>query len=130
MDRSDWGGGYLRSIEWGWAEGAFEEPGPATAWSRCRYPLVEGVALLPVERVLLVADSGSGLSAVVPPGDLIFVNTDLTVHLTRPPGRELVWMRSQSFLDPDGVGLATTVLGDTEGQIGVAAQSLFVAAHG
>lgn len=127
MDHSGWSGGYLRSIEWGWVDGAFEAPGPATAWSRCRFPLIEDVALQPVERVLLVADSGSGLSAVVPPGELIFVNTDLTVHLTRPPVGDMVWMRAQSTLDPDGVGLATTVLGDQTGQIGVAAQSLFVA---
>ncbi len=127
MDHRGWSGGYLRSIEWGWVDGAFEQPGAATAWSRCRYPLVEGRELLPVERVLLVADSGSGLSAVVRPGELIFVNTDLTVHLTRPAVGDRVWLRSESFLDPDGVGLATTVLGDGAGQIGVAAQSLFLA---
>jgi hypothetical protein len=36
-------------------------------------------------------------------------------------------MHSETFLDPTGTGLATTVIGDRSGQIGVASQSLFVA---
>lgn len=128
FDSAGWNPGYLQAIEWAWVEGAFETPGPATAWTRSRFPLVAGEPLAPVERVLLVADSGSGLSAVANPRDLIFVNTELTVHLIRPPTGTDVWMRSQSFLDPDGVGLATTVLGDAEGRIGAGNQSLFVAA--
>lgn len=128
FDSAGWNPGYLQAIEWAWVEGAFETPGPATAWTRSRFPLVADRELAPLERVLLVADSGSGLSAVANPRDLIFVNTELTVHLTRAPVGTDVWMRSQSFLDPQGVGLATTVLGDADGRIGVGNQSLFVAA--
>lgn len=130
MTPAGWNPGYLQTVEWGWVEGRFEEPGPATAWSRGRIALVADQPVTPVERVLIVADSGSGLSAVASPRDLVFVNTDLTVHLGRAPVGEEIWMRSQTHLDPTGVGLATTVLGDAQGQIGVAAQSLFVAPTG
>jgi hypothetical protein len=39
-------------------------------------------------------------------------------------------MRSESFLDPCGTGLSTTVFGDLSGQVGVASQTLFVAPRG
>lgn len=122
-----WGTGYLDSVEWRWVAGSFESPGPATVWARPRYPLVAGHQLRPAERVLVVADSGSGISAVASPRDLTFVNTDLTLHLHREPQGEVVWLRAQSTLDPAGVGLAATTLGDAAGSIGQCAQSLFVA---
>lgn len=36
-------------------------------------------------------------------------------------------MRSHTLLDPAGVGLATTQIGDASGQLGVGNQSLFLA---
>lgn len=124
-----WGRGYLDSVEWGWVEGSFEEPGPATVWTRSVVELVAGQPLRPEERVLLVADSGSGISAVASPRDLLFVNTDLTVHLHRAPVGERVWLRSQTVLDPAGVGVTATTLGDEHGSIGQCAQSLYVSAR-
>ncbi len=123
-----WNPGYLQAIDWGWVEGQFETPGPATAWTRSRRPLGQGRELTGGERAILVADSGSGLSAVASPQKLIFARTELTVHLTRVPQGESVWMRSETFLDSEGVGLATTVLGDAQGSVGIASQSLFLAA--
>lgn len=76
--------------------------------------------------MLLVADSGSGLSAVASPRELLFVNTELTVHLTRMPVGDRVWMRSESFLGATGTGLASTILGDDQGGVGTAQQSLFL----
>lgn len=121
-----WGRGYLDSVEWRAVSGSFEQPGPSTMWTRPRTPLLEGHELAGMERVLVVADSGSGISAVASPRELIFVNTDLTVHLRRPPRGGNVWLRSETTLDGAGIGLASTVLGDEQGAIGVAAQSLFV----
>lgn len=123
---SSWGRGYLQAIEWSQVDGSFGRPGPATAWTRSRFPLVEGRPLTGIERVLLVADSGNGLSAVANPTELIFVNPELSVHLVRPPVGDRIWMHSETFLDPAGVGLASTVLGDTGGRIGSGHQSLFV----
>ncbi len=125
-----WGGGtggYLAAVEWRWVEGAFEEPGPACAWTRLRVPVVGGEDPTGVQRVLAVADSGSGLSAAADIRALVFVNTELSVHLTRAPAGERVWMRSSTALDAHGVGLASTVVGDVTGAIGSGAQTLFVA---
>lgn len=125
-----WGSGYLQAIEWLEASGTFAEPGPATAWSRPRYPLVAGRELTGIERVMVVADSGNGLSAAADPTQLIYVNPELSVHLLRPPEGEWIWMSAETFLDQCGVGLAITTLGDRSGQIGTGNQSLFVAPTG
>src|SRR6266851_1418985 len=53
-----WVDGYLSAIEWRGVRGAFGERGPATVWTRMRYPLVPGEEPSPLERVLAVADSG------------------------------------------------------------------------
>ena len=127
IDPAGWSNGYLQAVEWGWTEGRFEEPGPATAWARPKYPLVEGRAIRPEELVALIVDSGSGISAVASPKDLIFVNVDLTIHLLRGPQADSIWMRAETLLDPEGTGITTTVIGDGAGQVGVATQSLFVA---
>jgi len=76
---------------------------------------------------LLLVDSGSGISAVASPTELIFVNVDLTVHSLRQLEGKTMWMRSETLLDGEGTGLTTTTFGDRRGQTGVAAQSLFVA---
>ncbi len=130
IDPEGWSNGYLQAVEWGWVEGKFEEPGPATVWARPKFPLIEGRDTRPEELVALVVDSGSGISAVAKPTELTFVNVDLTIHLTRKLEGDSLWMRSESFLDPCGTGLSTTVIGDASGQVGVASQALFVAPRG
>ena len=45
-------------------------------------------------RTLLVADSGSGVSAVLDPRKYLFVNVDLTVVLTRDPAGDWVHLDS------------------------------------
>jgi Acyl-CoA thioesterase C-terminal domain len=121
-----WGRGYLDAVEWCWVDGEFERPGPATVWTRLRVAVVDDEEPTGVQRVLAVADSGSGVSAVASPRDLLFVNTEVSVHLLRAPVGERIWMTASSALDPTGVGLATSTLGDERGQVGVGAQSLFV----
>jgi hypothetical protein len=58
--------GYLSSIEWRFLSGGnFDPRERARVWSRPRIPLIEGEELSPMGRALLVADSGSGVSAVL-----------------------------------------------------------------
>jgi len=125
-----WHPGYLDAVEWRWVEGSFEEPGPAAVWTRLRVALVEGEAPDALQRLVAVADSASGISAVASPTQLLFVNTDLTLHLTRRPVGDWVWMRAESTLDPAGVGRATGELGDADGAVARSAQCLFVEPRG
>jgi hypothetical protein len=70
--------------------------------------------------------SASGISAVASPADLVFVNTDLTLHLTREPVGQEIWLRARTTLDPVGIGRTTGELGDRRGSVGHSAQRLFV----
>ncbi len=127
MERPDgWRPGYLDAVAWRFVDGEFGRPGPATVWTSLRVGLVDDEAPSGVQRVAAVADSGSGISSVADPRHLLFVNTDLTVHLVREPEGGDVWMRAQTTLDPHGIGMARTTLGDSRSALGAAAQTLFV----
>ena len=125
-DRQPWPGGYLRAMEWRWVDGALGELGPATVWCRMRMPLVDGEEPSPTQRIFVTADSGNGISAILHPQQWLFVNTDLTVHLFRPPTGEWVGMAAETTLGPSGSGVATSRLYDTTGEIGRGAQALLV----
>jgi hypothetical protein len=122
-----WRGGYLHSVTWELAAGSLADPGPAATWTRLRVPLVDDAPTSGVERAAVVADAGSGISAWADPSTLVFVNTEITLHLTTEPTGEDVWMDSRTSLDPAGIGHVHTVLGDRTGSIGTADATLFVA---
>jgi hypothetical protein len=119
--------GWHTAMEIVFARGRFLEPGPATVWMRPRVALVEGEAVSPLQRVLLAADGGNGVSAPLDWDRFIFINTDLTVHLLRPPEGE--WICLDSVTHVDGLGMTDTALWDERGRIGRAAQTLLVRAR-
>lgn len=121
-----WGRGYLDAVQWMWVSGALEEPGPACVWARPRVDLVADRPVTATERLLIVADSASGISAVANPTDLLFVNLDLSVHLRREPTGEWVWMSAETRLDASGIGLASGTIGDADGELARTEQVLFV----
>jgi hypothetical protein len=122
-----WGDGYLSAIEWRPTRGGFGAPGPATVWTRMRYPLVADEEPAPLERVLVTADSGNGASWELDISRWLFINPELTVHLHREAVGEWICLDAQTAISPGGAGLATSVLSDLDGQLGVAAQSLLIA---
>lgn len=108
-------------------EGDFSEPGPGKAWLRLRVPLVEGRETSGVERVAAAADFGNGVSNLT--GDIsewVFINPDLELRMARTPSGEWVYLDSTTWVHPTGTGLATSLIGDVKGLLGVAAQSLYV----
>jgi hypothetical protein len=121
--------GYHTAMEYRFAAGGFLERGPATCWMRMRHPLVAGEAPTPLQRVLIAADSGNGISATIDFERYVFINVDLSVHLARMPVGEWVCLDSLTVAEPDGAGLADTMLLDERGPIGRAAQTLLVAAR-
>jgi Acyl-CoA thioesterase C-terminal domain/Acyl-CoA thioesterase N-terminal domain len=121
-----WVDGYLSAIEWRPVRGSFTSPGPAAVWARLRYPLVPDEETGPLERVLAVADSGSGLSGELDFARWQFINPELTVHLHRMALGEWICLDSVTSISAGGAGLARTALSDLDGPIGVGAQSLLV----
>ncbi|MFF7215122.1 thioesterase family protein [Streptomyces sp. NPDC008238] len=122
-----WDTGYHTAVEARFAAGSFLDRGPATCWLRMRVPLVAGEKTAPLDRVLVAADSGNGVSNVLDFATHLFVNPDLTVHLHRHPAGEWVCLDARTTVDPYGVGMAETALHDEQGPIGRGVQSLFVA---
>jgi len=103
--------------------------GRVAAWMRQRMPLVAGTETSPLERVLVAADSGSGVSAAIEHKRFTAINADLSVSVHRPLEGEWVGMDCLSIYDGSGVGLADTRLHDVRGPIGRALQSLVVEAR-
>lgn len=122
-----WDVGYHTAMDIRFVAGGFTRPGPASVWMRPLQPVVAGTALTPLQRVLTAADAGSGVSAWLSTGDWRFINTDLSVHLSRHPEGEWVNLDARTRLEPDGVGLAESRLQDERGVVGRSLQSLLVA---
>ena len=74
--------------------------------------------------MLAVADSGIGVSAVVPLGEWLFTNPELTAQFRREPRGEWICLDAETAIAEGGAGLATSTLSD-EGAHG--AQSLLLA---
>lgn len=117
---------YRDALDWRWIEGSFAEPGPATVWSRLKVPLVAGEEASPLERLLVMSDAASGVSAMLDWHAFVFVNVDLTLHLERPPRGEWMAMDARTRMSDAGAGVCTAVLSDGLGRVGVSAQSLLV----
>lgn len=118
--------GYHTAMEYRFVAGAFTELGPALVWMRARHPLVEGEEPSPLQRVMVAADSGNGVSATLDLERYIFINVDLSVHLHRLPEGEWVGLDAVTLPESEGVGLADSVLHDERGPIGRALQTLLV----
>lgn len=116
-------GGYVEAMEVRFCQGGWAEPGPAIAWMRMRHPLLPGVQPSPLVRTLIAADSGNGVSARF---EGLFINPDLTVHLTRPAAGEWVCLQARTTLTDHGIGLAESVLHDTSGPFGRGTQTLLL----
>jgi acyl-Coa thioesterase superfamily protein/acyl-CoA thioesterase superfamily protein len=119
--------GWHTAMEIVFARGKFLEPGPATVWMRPRVALVEGEQFSPLQRALVAADGGNGVSAPLDWSGFIFINTDLSVHLLRPPEGE--WVCLDAVTHVEGLGMTDTALWDERGRIGRAAQTLLVRAR-
>lgn len=118
--------GYIQAIEWRFVAGHFEALGPATVWARQRVPLVAGEEPSGLQRLLVLADSGNGLSRVLDADTWWFINTELTVHLHRLPAGAWLCVDAVTTLGRSGVGLAETELYDESGRVGRGAQALLV----
>ncbi len=120
--------GYHRAMQLARAEGEFGK-GPCAIWMRMRIPLVAGETPSPLQRVMIAADSGNGISMVLNPREYGFVNPDLTVYLHRYPQGEWVCLDAGTTPQPDGIGLAVSELRDEEAVIGRGLQSLVISRH-
>ena len=106
--------------------GGFLKLGPGAIWYRLNRPIVEGAEISQVMRAVVASDFSNGSSAVLSFADWTFLNADLSVSLSRPPVGDWILLDSESWIGPDGAGIAASKLADVNGYFGRAVQSLVI----
>lgn len=119
-----WPGGFIRSVE---ARAVGERrPGRSTVWLRSLVGVVEGLETSEQTGLIGLIDTANGVAVRAQPGDVLFPNTDLTVHLFRRPVGVWLGLQTEVSFGPDGLGLTSAVLHDLAGPFGRSAQTLTV----
>ena len=120
------GWGYGESMEWRYARGNPDAPGPAAVWARAQIPLIAGEPIAALDRALLLVDSANGISGELPMGEYLFVPPSLSVAVERYPQGEWVLLDARTTITGDGLGLCTARLADEGGYFGASTQALLV----
>jgi acyl-coenzyme A thioesterase PaaI-like protein len=117
---------YHRALDWRFAAGSFNAPGPAAAWTRPCCDLVEGEPITPLEHLLVMTDAASGISAALDWDRATFANVELTVSLLRPPRAGWLGVDAVTHLGGTGAAQCFADLHDADGLLGRSAHALFV----
>ena len=120
------GSPFVAGISMRAARGRFGLPGPGAIWYRVDRPLIEASPVSQPMRAVVAADFCNGTSAVLDFRKWTFINADLTVSFARQPVGAWILLDAESWIGPDGAGLATARLADERGYFGRAVQSLVI----
>jgi hypothetical protein len=120
------GTGFWNAVEVSRVGGEWAEPGPADMWIRLVVPIVAGQETTPFQRVAAAADFGNGVAAAFDRGRYSCINPDLTITLHRLPAGGWVGLDSATYPEPNGYGVAESVLHDERGRIGRGIQTVLV----
>ena len=121
---SVWPGGYIASLDV--RRSPDSEPGRTTAWVSSALDLLAGEPVSSLAGFVALVDTANGLCVRRAPGEWLFPNVDLTIHLHRQPVPGPVGFDTSVVFGPAGHGVTSTVLHDRQGPVGQAAQSLTV----
>lgn len=103
-------------------------PGAANAvWFRIERPFFDDVPTTPLMRAAATGDYCNGFGCPLDFEAWTYINADLSLHFTRDPVGEWMMLAANSWIGPDGNGLAYGELSDTQGTFGRAVQSLVIA---
>ncbi len=97
--------------------------GAMAVWMRPRFPLVAGEPTTALQRTMICADAGHGVSAALDTTRWSFVNPDVHLFLHRLPEGEWLGMDARTFTGPMGIGMCRTRLLDGRGELGIVLQS-------
>jgi hypothetical protein len=117
---------FVTGLSVGAVRGGFLKPGPGAIWYRIDRPIVEGAAVSQMMRAVVAADFCNGASSVLDFDKWTFLNADLTVSLARAPVGDWILLNAETWIGPDGAGIAAGRLGDDKGYFGRAVQSLVI----
>lgn len=121
---SVWQGGYISAVAVHPLPG--RRPGRTRAWLRTEIGLVAGEPASDLARYVALVDTANGIAVRMPPGEWMFPNVDLSIHLYRQPRGTWVGLDTTVVFGNTGVGLTTSTLHDLDGPVGRAEQILTV----
>lgn len=123
---ANWPGGFIKSLESRALPG--HRPGNGRVWLHVPYGMVEGETTSPLVKLAGLADCANGVAARVSPtpGNYMFPNVDLSLHLYRQPVGEWLGVDVQVTFANNGIGLTSAVLHDSQGPFGRSEQTLTV----
>ena len=116
--------GYLEVISW--RRQRELDNGSPVVWLSPLAHLVDTEEMTQMQRLALVVDCANGAGAAIDPATFVFMNTDTAMHLHRVPVGNDFALRARGSIGPDGIGVTTAEIFDTQGFIGTCAQTLFV----
>src|SRR5699024_1747132 len=88
------------------------------------WPTPPGATASPTAPCVTLVATANGLPVRADPKTTVCANVDLSVHLTRVPEAGWIGFDTRVALGPTGLGETSSVISDSRGPIGTAAQSL------
>ncbi|MGO1321001.1 MAG: thioesterase family protein [Galactobacter sp.] len=117
-----WGGGFIASLEG--CRDLHAQPGTGRVWLTNPYDTVAGQETSEVTKLLGMVDPANGIALSQGPGEWLFPNVDLQIHLFRLPRGRWLGLDTMQTFGADGVGLTSSVLHDEQGPFGRSEQIL------
>lgn len=132
-DTRTWGHGpedktmfHRNAIEIREIEGGFHTTAGGSLWMRVVKPIIAGLEITPLQRLVVPADFCNGVSRLTLDPTWLFMNPDLSVNVNRLPVGEWVALDAESSYAPTGRGVATGTLWDERGYLGRSTQTLYL----
>ncbi|WP_226913281.1 thioesterase family protein [Gephyromycinifex aptenodytis] len=119
-----WGGGYIASLDF--RADPDSVPGSGRMWIKPRKSLIENTPASDLASYIGIVDTANGVATREHPGEWMFPNLDLTIHMFRAPSAGWVGFDTDVVFGHSGVGLTSSVLYDVHGAVGRAEQILTV----
>lgn len=114
------------SVEARYRPGERSSVGPGLMWMRTP-ALLPDEEPSPFQRICPLADCGNAISRnAEADGSTMFMNTDLTIMLHRPPTGDWFGSDAVSRWEPSGHGISDALLFDADGAVGRALQTLLI----
>lgn len=119
-----WSGGYIASLDF--RADPESVPGSGRMWIHPRKTLLEDTRVSDLVSYIGIVDTANGVATRAQPGEWMFPNLDLTIHMFRTPTAGWVGFDTEVVFGQSGVGLTSSVLHDVQGAVGRAEQILTV----
>ncbi len=119
--------GYMDTVEMRSVSGSpFRGGGAAAIWIRRTMPIVAGEEDDPYADIGMFGDLGNGIAAIEPMTELLGINTDLTVYVTRRPEGPWIALDASTVSHGLGLGMTDSLVYDASGFVGTANQSIYI----